>query len=55
MSLTAKCSIKIINPGPIDTDMIANVNCAKIDPMDLSTRIRNWVNDPYIRRIDIWP
>ena len=55
MSRTSKCNMKIINPGPIDTEMIAHINCVKIDPVDLSAKIRNWVDDPYIRRLDLWP
>ena len=53
MSRTAKCNIKIINPGPIDTDMIAHIDCVKLNQHDLSVSIRNWINDPYIKRIDL--
>jgi hypothetical protein len=55
MSRTAKCNMKIINPGPVDTDMISHVDCVKMDPAELAAKIRNWVDDPYVKRVDLWP
>jgi hypothetical protein len=54
MLLDAKCDMKIINPGPIDTDMIRHVNCAKLDTDALAVKIRSIVSDPTLKRIDLW-
>lgn len=53
MIKTARCSLKIINPGPIDTDMIAHVACDKLDPNQLASKIKHWVADPDISRVDL--
>ena len=55
MNRSATCSMKMINPGPINTDMIAHINCVKINPEELAIKIRECVADPYIKRLDIWP
>jgi NAD(P)-dependent dehydrogenase (short-subunit alcohol dehydrogenase family) len=54
MLLDAKCDIKIINPGPIDTDMIAHHQCVKYDPNVLAERIKMVVSNPDIKRVDLW-
>jgi hypothetical protein len=54
MLLDAKCDIKIINPGPIDTDMIKHLNTIKIDPTTLALKIKNIVSDPTVKRVDLW-
>lgn len=51
---TAKCDIKLINPGPIDTDMIRHLAVPKFDPVDLALRIKNLAQDPVIKRVDLW-
>jgi hypothetical protein len=54
MSRTANCNMKIINPGPIDTHMTQHLDVAKIDAQDLAWKIKSWVADPTIKRIDLW-
>lgn len=54
MLLDAKCDIKIINPGPIDTDMIAHHQCAKYNPDSLASKIKTIASDPDIKRVDLW-
>ena len=48
------CDIKLINPGPIDTDMISHLDCVKIDPDWLALRIKDIMQQPAIKRIDLW-
>lgn len=50
----AKCDIKLINPGPIDTDMIRHLSVPKFEPTTLAHRIKNLVADPTIKRVDLW-
>lgn len=45
---------KIINPGPIDTDMIRERKVPKMSPKELAKRIRSIIDDPWIRRVDLW-
>lgn len=54
MLLTAKCDMKIINPGPIDTPMIAEHQCIKFDPLVLALKIKSIVEDSTIKRVDLW-
>jgi len=54
MLLDAKCDIKIINPGPIDTDMIAHHQCVKYDPQVLANKIKTVVSCPDVKRVDLW-
>jgi NAD(P)-dependent dehydrogenase (short-subunit alcohol dehydrogenase family) len=54
MLLDSYCDIKIINPGPIDTDMIAHQQCQKFDTTVLANKIKSIVSDPTIKRVDLW-
>jgi hypothetical protein len=54
MLLDARCDIKIINPGPIDTDMIAHHQCVKYNPAVLANKIKTIVSDPDVKRVDLW-
>jgi hypothetical protein len=54
MLLTAKCDLKIINPGPIDTAMVAHQQCVKYNPDELAIKIKNLIQDPTIKRVDLW-
>lgn len=54
MLLDARCDIKIINPGPIDTDMIAHHDCVKMDVSWLANKIKGIATDPCIKRVDLW-
>lgn len=50
----SRCMIKMINPGPIDTDMVSHLPIPKIDPRDLARNVRALVENPLIRRADLW-
>lgn len=54
MLLDAVCDIKIINPGPIDTPMIAHHQCVKFAPAALAEKIKNIAADSSIKRVDLW-
>jgi NAD(P)-dependent dehydrogenase (short-subunit alcohol dehydrogenase family) len=54
MLLDAKCDIKSINPGPINTPMIQHHQCVKFDPVELSQKIRSITEDRTIKRVDLW-
>lgn len=54
MLLDAICDIKIINPGPIDTPMVALHQCAKFNTQELATKIKSIAADPSIKRLDLW-
>ncbi len=54
MLLDAKCDMKIINPGPVDTDMIRHLNCVKLDTAALANTIKNIAADATIKRVDLW-
>jgi len=55
MLLDVKCDMKIINPGPIDTDMIKHLDCVKMSADETAFKIKNIVDDPTIKRLDLWP
>ena len=50
----AVCDIKLINPGPVDTAMIAHLQTEKMPPNELAKKIIKIMQDPWIKRIDIW-
>jgi hypothetical protein len=54
MLLDARCDMKIINPGPIDTDMIRHLDCVKLDPNKAASAIKDLVESPTIKRVDLW-
>jgi hypothetical protein len=54
MLLTAKCDLKIFNPGPIDTAMIAHQQCVKYNTDELAIKIKTLIDDPTIKRVDLW-
>lgn len=51
---TAQCDIKLINPGAIDTDMIAHLSCHKMTPQWVAQQIVDIMKQPAIRRVDLW-
>lgn len=51
---TAWCDIKLINPGPIDTDMIAHLSCYKMPPQWVAQQIVAIMKQPAIKRVDLW-
>jgi hypothetical protein len=54
MLTTAQCNMKIINPGVLDTDMARTLSAKKMSPLDLAKKIQDIVNDPTIKRVDLW-
>lgn len=54
MLLTAKCDMKIIHPGPIDTDMVKHIYCVKMSPVNLAQSIKEIVMSTTIKRVDLW-
>lgn len=54
MLLDAKCDMKIINPGPIDTAMIQHISCAKLDAKTLAQQIQTIASNPILKRVDLW-
>jgi len=54
MLATAKCDMKIINPGAFDTAMISHVDTPKISTKVLSEKIFQIMQDPLIKRVDLW-
>jgi hypothetical protein len=51
---TAKCDLKIINPGAFDSDMVAHLNIPKMSLFALAVRIKQAAGDPLIKRLDLW-
>ena len=54
MCKDAKCDIKIINPGAFRSSMVAHLDIPKFDLRELATKIKKLVQDPAIKRIDLW-
>lgn len=55
MVKTAQCDIKLINPGPMDTNMLnANNNVNKMSPDFVAEKIVSVMFDPVIKRVDLW-
>ena len=53
MAKCAACRMLIVNPGAVDTDMVAHLNIEKMLPLDLAHRIQTWVADTAIKRVDL--
>lgn len=51
---TYKCDLRLINPGPIDTDMIKHLDCVKMNPNQCAKSIRQTVEQTNFKRIDFW-
>jgi hypothetical protein len=48
------CDLKIINPGAFDSDMIKHLAVPKISLEDLAIEIRSVVQNPLMKRVDLW-
>lgn len=49
------CDVKLINPGPLDTDLIRNIeNIKKMSVTEAAERMSQFILDPAIRRVDLW-
>jgi hypothetical protein len=51
---TAKCDLKIVNPGAFDSDMVAHLDVPKLSLYDLASRIKKIASDPVTKRVDLW-
>ena len=51
---TAQCDLKIINPGAFDSEMVAHLDVLKLSLYELAIRIKKYVEDPVIKRVDLW-
>lgn len=54
MSRAARCDIKLINPGPIDTAMASHLKCKKLSIDQTADHICWMLTQPAIKRIDLW-
>ena len=54
MLSTARCDLKIINPGPFESAMSEHITTAKMPARDLAQRIRTAAADPLLKRLDLW-
>lgn len=54
MITNARCDMKIINPGAIDTPMVASHQISKMSTEYVATRIVDFVRDPINKRLDLW-
>ena len=52
---TALCDMKLINPGPIDTEMASSLRCQKFKPHELAMHISRLVEIREIKQVDLWP
>lgn len=50
----AKCNLQIFNFGALDTDMIAGLDIVKMDPCIAAQKAYKFINDPTIKRVDLW-
>lgn len=48
------CQIKLINFGPIDTDMMSGVDVPKMSVAQAANRVWSMIQDPAIKRQDLW-
>ena len=54
MLLDAKCDMKIINPGAIDTQLIAHLAIPKMTTEFVANKIKDIISDPTVKRVDLW-
>lgn len=51
---SVQCDIRLINPGPIDTDMIKHLDVPKMSVLHCAQLIRQIVATPQFKRVDLW-
>jgi len=49
-----KCDIKLINPGAIDTQMIAHLDVKKMSAEFVAKEVIQTMTKPHIKRVDLW-
>lgn len=50
----ALCDLKIINPGPFDTETVAHLDVPKMDLYEMAVYIKKIASDPVLKRVDLW-
>jgi hypothetical protein len=50
----ARCDLKIINPGAFDSAMVTHLDVPKLSLYELAVRIKKYVDDPVVKRVDLW-
>lgn len=48
------CDIRLYNLGPIDTDLIAHLNIAKMPVDKVAEQIKMLNSIPHLKRVDLW-
>ena len=51
---TYNCDLRLINLGPIETDMTQHIPCAKLKPISCAVTIRKAIEETKFKRIDFW-
>lgn len=54
MVTNTQCEIKLINFGPVETSMSEKLVANKFSPSESAQYIINIMNDPNIKRVDLW-
>lgn len=54
ISKNAHCDVKIINPGPFDSDMSQHLNVAKLSKESVASYVKWMLTQPTIKRLDLW-
>lgn len=54
MQCDSLCRMLLVNPGPIDTDMVRHHAVPKMMPAMLAHKIKEAILDPTVRRLDVW-
>jgi len=49
-----QCRVVMINPGPIDTDMVEHLDVPKMSVADVASYVVQAARDPMVRRLDLW-
>jgi hypothetical protein len=52
--VNSQCDIKLINPGPLDTDLIRNLEITKMPVTEAAECMSKFIFDPRIKRVDLW-
>jgi len=48
------CAISLINPGPVDTDMIRHLTVPKLSPVDVAQAINLMIENKKIKELTLW-
>jgi NAD(P)-dependent dehydrogenase (short-subunit alcohol dehydrogenase family) len=54
LSRDCLCRVALINPGAVDTDMVRDLDCAKMHPDTVAKYVDMVIQNPELRRIDLW-